>query len=109
MSVSVCPIATIQAPASQVWGFLAEPGYYGQWWDAQTLSIEPPGPAQAGQLIQARSRAFGRDWRVHFAVERVEAGKRQLDLTAHLPLGITIHNHITCTPLDDKTCRVAFG
>jgi hypothetical protein len=109
MSVSVCPIATIQVPASHVWRLLAEPSHYGQWWDAQTLSIEPPRPAHAGQHIRARSRAFGRDWLVHFAVERVDASKRQLDLTARLPLGITIYNHITCTPLDDETCRVAFG
>jgi hypothetical protein len=92
-----------------VWELLAEPNHYGRWWDAQTTSIEPPGPAQAGQQILARSRAFGRDWPFHIVVERVEASKRQLDLTTRLPLGITVCNHITCTPLDDETCRVAFG
>jgi len=109
MSLNACPIATIQAPASHVWGFLAEPSHYGQWWDAQTLRILPPGSVQAGQQIEAQSRALGRDWAVHITVVRVEASERQLDLTTRLPLGITVYNHITCTPVDDQTCRVAFG
>jgi uncharacterized protein YndB with AHSA1/START domain len=109
VSVSLCPIATIQAPAPQVWQFLAEPKQYGRWWDARTLSIVPTGPAQAGQHIEAQTRALGRGWAVHIVVERVDETQRQLELTTRLPLGITVYNHITCAPVDNVTCRVTFG
>ena len=109
MSVSLCPIATVQAPASQVWQLLAQPEQYGRWWDARTLSIVPPGPAQAGQHIEAQARALGRGWAVHIAVDRVAERERQLDLTTRLPLGITVYNHITCLPVDSASCRVSFG
>ncbi len=109
MSINVCPIAIIQAPISRVWQLLDEPSSYAQWWDAETLAIVPAGPAQPGQNIYARSRALGRWWKVHIAVERVEAAAQQIDLTTHLPLGISVYNHITCVPLDNEQCRVSFG
>ncbi len=109
MPISVCPIAVIEAPISRVWQLLNEPSSYAQWWDAETLAIVPQEPAQPGQNIYARTRALGRWWKVHIAVERVDAGGHQIDLTTCLPLGITVHNHITCVPLDGGECRVSFG
>ena len=107
--MSLCPIATIQAPAPRVWHLLAEPEQYGTWWDAQTIFIIPTGPAQAGQRIEAQTRALGRAWPVHIVVERVDEARHQLDLSTRLPFGITVLNHITCTPVDSRTCRLAFG
>ncbi len=109
MPISVCPVATVRAPISRVWGLLDEPSSYAQWWDAETLAIVPKGPAQPGQNIYARTRALGRWWKVHIAVERVDAAAHQIDLTTHLPFGITVYNHITCVPLDSEQCRVSFG
>ena len=109
MGVSVCPIATVNAPVEQVWALLSEPDNYARWWDAQTLSIEPKGAAQPGQKVLAQSKAFGRGWNVTITVERVDSSKRQIDLTTSLPLGITVHNHIVCALLDRATCRVTFG
>jgi hypothetical protein len=34
------------------------------WWDADTFSIDPAGPAEPGQQISARTRALGKDWEV---------------------------------------------
>ena len=51
MSVSVCPLDTIHAPVERVWSFLSEPANYALWWDAQTRSIVPDGPASPGQKI----------------------------------------------------------
>ncbi len=56
MTVSVCPVAVIDAPLERVWDFLSVPAYYGQWWDAETRGIEPEGPAQPGQVIHALKR-----------------------------------------------------
>ena|SRR6476646_8061054 len=109
MSVSICPIATINAPIEHVWRLLADPSRYALWWDAKTVSIVPEGPAQAGQQIFATTSALGRRWDVHLTVEAVSANRRQLDLLTQLPLGITVRNHITCTPLDNQRTYVSFG
>ena len=111
MSISTCPIATVEAPVEQVWQLLADPYNYGLWWDAETWtwSIEPAGPAKPGQRISARTRALGKDWDVHITVASIDPHKRALDLTTQLPFGITVHNHIGCVALDDKRCRVSFG
>lgn len=72
MSVSVCPIAVIEAPVERVWKFLSEPANYALWWDAQTRSVTPEGPVQAGQRIYAKTKTAGiqfdgnplsREWR----------------------------------------------
>ena len=109
MSVSVCPVATVHAPVERVWSFLSEPANYALWWDAQTRSIVPTGPAQRGQHIHAQTTALGKQWKVNVIVERVDEAKREIQLTTVLPWGITIHTHITCIPLDNANCRVSFG
>jgi len=111
MSLSTCPIATVEAPVEQVWQLLADPYNYALWWDAGTWtwSIEPPGPAKPGQRITARARALGKDWDVRITVASIDPDKRALDLTTQLPFGITVHNHIVCGTLDNQHCRVSFG
>ena len=91
------------------WHLLSEPASYALWWDAQTLSIVPDGPAQPGQRIDAQTRALGRAWTVSIRVDAVDAAKYQLHLTTRLPLGITVLNHITCAPLDQGRTRISFG
>jgi ligand-binding SRPBCC domain-containing protein len=107
--VSVCPIATIHAPAEQVWNFLSEPSNYALWWDAQTRSIIPQGSAQSGQKVYAQAVAFGKQWNVIVTVEKVNKAKRKIDLTTVLPFGITVYNHITCVALKNDSCYVSFG
>jgi hypothetical protein len=109
MSFSTCPIATIDAPVDRVWRLLADPVRYADWWDAQTRSIIPEGPAQPGQQIFAQTIALGTRWDVHISVQAVSPEKRQLDLLTRLPFGITVHNHIACATLDDQHTRVTFG
>ena len=109
MSFSTCPLATINTPVEGVWRLLSNPASYATWWDAQTRSILPDGPAQVGQKIYAQTRALGKQWDVHIKVEGVDEIRHQLALTTMLPLGITVYNHIACTPLDRATCRVTFG
>ena len=109
MSLTVCPLATIHAPVERVWSFLSEPANYALWWDAQTRSIVPEGPASPGQKIYAQTTALGKQWAVTVMVKDLDEAKRQIYLTTVLPWGITVHNHITCLPLDPAHCRVSFG
>jgi Polyketide cyclase / dehydrase and lipid transport len=109
MSFSTCPIATVDAPVERVWSLLAHPAYYARWWDAETRSVTPEGPARPGQKIYAQARGLGRLWDVRIEVGQVDAANHQLELTTRLPLGITVRNHISCTPLDGRSCRVTFG
>jgi hypothetical protein len=109
MVVNVCPIVTVQAPIERVWFFLSEPANYDLWWDAQTRSIVPEGHAQEGQRISAKTGGLGRWWAVNVIVEAVNDARCELNLTTNLPLGITVHNHITCTALDSANTRVSFG
>lgn len=109
MSVNVCPIATINAPVERVWSFLTEPANYALWWDAEIRLIAPEGPASPGQTIHAQATALGKNWNVNVMVEEVDEANRQIHLTTVLPLGITVHNHVTCTPLDSAHCGVSFS
>jgi Polyketide cyclase / dehydrase and lipid transport len=92
MSLSTCPIATVEAPVEQVWQLLADPYNYGLLWDAETRSIEPAGPAKPGQRISARTRALGKDWDLQITVASIDPDKRALDLTTQLSFGITVHS-----------------
>ena len=110
MSYSTCPIATVDAPVDVVWTLLGDLARYDLWWEVQTVSITPEGPAQPGQRILAGTRALGRWWNVLSAtVEAVAPEKHHIDYLTHLPLGITGHNHLTCQPLDSGQTRVTFG
>jgi hypothetical protein len=109
MSINVCPIATIDAPIERVWSFLADLTNYDLWWDAQTRSIVPEGPASPGQKIYAQTSAPGIHLPITVLVNHVDEAKREIHLTTALPFGITVHNHISCLPLDPAHCRVSFG
>ena len=109
MSVSVCPIAIINAPVNKVWSFLSEPANYALWWNAETRLIVPEGHATPGQKIYAQTSELGRKWDVNLVVDKIDEAKHQIDLTTMLPFGITVHNHITCIGVDHATCQVSFG
>ena len=109
MPIDVCPIARVKTPVEKVWARLSDPAQDSSGWDATTRSIEPEGKAQPGQVILASSRAFGRQWNVQFKVLAVDETHHTLDLDTHLPLGVNMHNHIVCTPIDLRSCQVSFG
>jgi ligand-binding SRPBCC domain-containing protein len=110
VTLGTCPIVVVQAPAERVWNLLSEPANYDQWWDAETHAITPAGSAEPGQRIEAGTTLLGKEWNlINVTVEHVDHGQRAIDLTTRLPFGITVHNHISCAPLDAFTCRVSFG
>ncbi len=109
MSLSVCPVAVVHAPAEAVWELMSHPETYTSWSDAIVDHVDPPGAAQAGQKVEAHAEALGLKRPVHIEVRAVDPGRRTLDLTTSLPFGITVLNHITITPLEGGSCQVSFG
>ena len=109
MVVSVCPADIVAAPVEDVWELLNQPSRYGEWWDARIERIEPEGPAAAGQVANATSGALGRRWKVMFVIKMVNPTRHQIQFDVTLPLGITDHVTITCTPVDAGSCRVQYG
>ena len=105
MSVSVCPIAIINAPLERVWNFLSEPATYDLWWEAKTQSILPEGHAQAGQRVHAKAGGFN----IFLTVDAVDESKHEIDVTTKFPFGITGFNHLTCIALTNSTTHVSFG
>jgi hypothetical protein len=109
MGVSVCPADTVEAPVEVVWEIMTQPAYYSTWADARLEHIEPNAPAVEGQVIHFTSRALGRTWPFVFTVQKVNAEKHQLDLSAIFPLGIRMQPHISCTPLSATTSLLRYG
>ena len=105
MSVSVCPIAVINASPERVWELLSKPANYDLWWDAKTQSIVPEGHAQAGQRVHAKAGGFN----IFLTIDAVDDSKHKIDYISKFPFGITGFNHLTCIALTDSTTQVSFG
>jgi uncharacterized protein YndB with AHSA1/START domain len=105
MTLSTCPIATINAPIKRVWELLAEPANYDLWWDAKTRSIVPQGRAQVRQRVHAKAGGFN----IFLTIDAVDELKHTIDFTTKFPFGITGFNHLTCTALSNSTTQVSFG
>ena len=109
MSISTCPVATVDAPVERVWDLVANPSRYDLWWEARTVSIVPEGPAQSGQQVIAHAGAFGLHAVIRLTVAGVDRENYQVDVLTRMPFGISIDNHIRCTPLGGRQTRVSFG
>ena len=109
MSLSVCPIAVVEAPMEDVWELMSHPATYTSWSDAVVDYVVPEGAAQAGQHVEAHTRLPWLKLPVRIEVRGVDPTRHTLDLTTALPFGITVLNHITIVPVDADSCRVSFG
>ncbi len=109
MALSTCPVATAKASLETVWGLLSEPEHYDLWWEAHTQRVDPPGPAQPGQMVYASVGALGLNGKLTIRVDAIDPARHQLHLTTRLPLGITVLNHITCTQVDAESTFISFG
>jgi hypothetical protein len=109
MGFSICPATVVAAPIECVWELLEEPARYDEWWDARTERIVPEGKASPGQVLYAKTSAFGRKWDVTLRVEGVNTEKHQIQFHITLPLGTVNHQTTTCAEIDATSCRVQFG
>ena len=109
MVVSVCPADIVAAPVEDAWELLNQPSRYDEWWDARLVSIVPEGPATPGQIVHVTSSGLGKRWNVTFVIKLVNPARHQIQFDVTLPLGITDHVTITCSPVDAASCRVQYG
>ncbi|HET7339317.1 MAG TPA: SRPBCC family protein [Candidatus Dormibacteraeota bacterium] len=107
--VNVCPAATTKAPPDSVWDVIAATERLGEWTGASVVSVDPPGPAQPGQIVTLVAPAFGMKFTVQIDVRDLDPQHRWIDLVAHLPFGIDNHEHLTLAPTADGGTLVRFN
>lgn len=89
MGLSVCPAATVAAPAETVWALLASAPRWDNWIDGRVERVEP-GPLAPGQTVAVLAPAFDRTWRSTFVIEDVDAERGVLAMRVAFPLGMTL-------------------
>jgi len=109
MGVTICPAAVVAAPVDTIWELLSDPTTYDAWWDARAERIVPEGKAAPGQVVYAKTSAFGRTWEVTLKVEAVRPEQHQIQLRVALPLGIVNNATISAAPIDATSARLQFG
>jgi hypothetical protein len=109
-TLRVCPVAEIGAPLDEVWRLLVDPEKLDLWWDAKLRSASPAGTMVPGQIIEAGTQTFFKEFlTIRLAVKEVDHAEHRLRLVASIPLGIIDHVAISCAPLGENRCRVSFG
>jgi hypothetical protein len=109
MAFAVCPTDVVKAPVEVVWALLTTPAGWGSFFDAEVLSVEPPGSAAPGQRVGVASGRWPARFRLLFEFTEVDAASGSLRLEINLPFGIINHEELVCTPLGPAECRVAYG
>jgi hypothetical protein len=103
-----CPTAVINAPVDVVWALLIEPAEWGGVFDVRVGGIDPPGPAIVGQRIGGETGPRILHLKLTFRMIKIDPYQHRLCLDVHLPFGITVHEDLSCTPLDVGHCRVDY-
>jgi hypothetical protein len=106
MSYASCPTAIVNAPIEVVWALLTDPAGWGHVFDVRIKSVEPPGPAVAGQEIAGETRPLHLN--IAFRVIEADAAHHRLVMDIKLPFGIAVREDLDCTPLDADHCRIAY-
>lgn len=108
MTVSSCPTDLVDAPIETVWALLTEPAGWSSFYDLRVIRVEPPGPARVGQRIFGES---GPRW-LHLAVTltytAIDVSQRSLRLEVQMPLGVAVREELSCSPINDRQCRVNY-
>lgn len=107
--VNVCPAATTKAPPESVWKVLAATERLGEWTDATVATVDPPGPAQPGQVVKLVAPSFGMKFKVQIDVRDLDPQHRWIDFVAHLPFGIDNHEHLTLAATPEGGTLVRFN
>jgi hypothetical protein len=109
MIINVCPWAIANAQLGVVWQVLVNTERYGDWIDADVVSVHPAGPARSGQRIVLAARAFGRRWHATIEIARIDSDCRWIDLVARTPLSVVNREHITLVPVHSSRTLVRFN
>jgi hypothetical protein len=103
-----CPTAVINAPVDVVWALLIEPAAWGGVFDVRVGRIDPPGPAIVGQKISGETGLRILHLKLTFRMIEIDPDHHRLRMDVNVPLGLTVHEDLRCTPLDDTHCRVDY-
>ena len=109
MIVNVCPAAVTRTPPDKIWEILEATDRLGEWTDVKVVSMDPPGPAQAGQVVVMGSPALGRRWSLSIEVTGLDPQHRWIDYVVRLPFGISNYEHLTLTERPDGGTLVRFN
>jgi hypothetical protein len=108
MPYASCLITMINAPVDVVWALLVEPAAWGGVFDVRVGSIDPPGPAIVGQKISGETGLRVLHLKPTFRMIEINLDHHRLRLDVNLPFGLTVHEDLSCTPLDADRCRVKY-
>ena len=104
-----CPMAIIDAPIDVVWNVLLNTAGWGAFYDVRVLSLEPPGPARAGQRLIGHPGPRYLPFRLVFDFTEVDTVNHRLGFDGRLPLGIQVREMLIVTPIDRTRCRVNYN
>jgi hypothetical protein len=104
-----CPTAIVEAPINLVWNLLLNTAEWGKFYDVRVLSVEPPGPARAGQRLIGNPGPRFLPLRLVFDFIEVDAVNHKLGIDGRLPFGIRVRENMTITPIDSTRCRVNYN
>jgi hypothetical protein len=108
MPYASCPSALVYAPVEIVWALLMAPAGWGNVFDVRVTSVDPPGPAAAGQEVSAETGPGILHLKLMFRMIEIDPDQYRLRMDVNLPFGLAVHEDIRCTPLDDTHCRVDY-
>ena len=91
-----------------MWELLTDPAGWSSFYDLRVLRVEPPGPATVGQRVSGESGPRWLHLGVTITYRAINVSQRSLELTVQLPLGIAVREEMSCTPINDRQCRVNY-
>ncbi len=103
-----CPSAVVDTPVNVVWGLLLEPTGWGNVFDLRVLSVDPPGPAVAGQEVRGETGLKTLGLELTFRMIEIDPEHHRLRMDVHLPFGLAVREDLRCTPLDATHCQVDY-
>ena len=104
-----CPTAIVEAPIEMVWDLLLNTAEWGKFYDVRVLSVDPPGPATAGQRLIGNPGPSFSPLRLVFDFTEVDALHHILSFDGRLPFGIKVREKMMITPIDSARCRVNYN
>jgi hypothetical protein len=108
MSYASCPTAVVNAPVDLVWALLMDPAGWGSVFDVRATGIDPLGPAVVGQKVCGETGPRTFHLKLTFRMIDIDPDHHRLRLEVNLPFGLTVHEDLSRTPLDDTHCRVDY-
>lgn len=108
MIVNVCPAGVSKVPPDKVWSVIVDFARWHEWTDAVVAAVEPPGPAQPGQVVHLHAPRL-RFLRFTIDIGDIDPNRRWIDLVARFPFGIENHEHLTLTETDGGGTLVRFN